>query len=285
MKRTAEFLSLSATILALSACGGSAGSLGTGSGPTTAPSAEKDDPPIAWAFPDEAMPGLRQRVVGHGSRGAVLVSRAGRPTSRKVVVFLHSLTLTPPVDEDEWLRHLVREGNSVVYPAYEKASGTPPEDFRANALAGISAGLRTLHADPRSVVAIGRTTGGALAFDYAAVAAEAGIPGPRAVVAIFPGRRPATGEVTPADLSRIPPETWLAVIAGPGDAIPDGEAEARVLLRGATRVPPAHQFFWRPPFPSLSSGASSAEIKIAARRYFWTPVDRLIAEARGEVSR
>ncbi|MBA3866011.1 MAG: alpha/beta hydrolase fold domain-containing protein, partial [Solirubrobacterales bacterium] len=191
---------------------------------------------IQWTTPARPIPGLTQRLVGTGPRGAAVLWPAGGKPPRDVIVFFHGWLPGPPSSESEWLRHLAMEGNTIVYPVYQTARGRP-EGFRANALAGIRAGLRAVDADPDRVVAIGRTTGGALAFDYAAVARSHGLPTPSAVLAVFPGRNPGNGLVTPADLSRIPSQTRLAVIAGPGDSIPDGAAQARALLRSATRVP------------------------------------------------
>jgi hypothetical protein len=234
---------------------------------------------VAWTTPARPIPGLAQRLVGTGPRAAVVLWPAGTAPPRDAIVFLHGWLPSPPSVEGEWLRHLAARGNAIVYPVYQTVRGRP-EGFRANALAGIGAGLRAVHADPATVVAIGRTTGGALAFDYAAVARARGLPAPRGVLAVFPGRDPGNGEVTPADLSRIPSRTHLAAIAGPGDSVPGGAAQARALLRGASGVPRRRRAYLTPPFPAPSARVSAAAIRRAARRDFWAPADRLIAAAR-----
>jgi acetyl esterase/lipase len=234
---------------------------------------------VAWTMPARPIPGLDQRLVGRGPRAAVVLWPAGGKPPREAIVFLHGWLPSPPSAESEWLRHLAIAGNTIVYPVYQTVHGRPG-GFRANALAGIGAGLRAAGADPASVVAIGRTTGGALAFDYAATARRHGLPVPRGVLAVYPGRNPGDGEIAPADLAQIPPRTRLTVIAGPGDSVPGGAAQARALLRGATRVPARRRDYLTPSFPPPSAMVGAATIRRAARRAFWAPADRLIERAR-----
>jgi hypothetical protein len=127
------------------------------------------------------------------------------------------------------------------------------------------------------VVAVGVTTGGALAFDYAAVAESEGLIPPRAVAAVYPARNPPGGTVTPADLGDIPARTRLLVIGGPGDPIPAAESQARALLGAAGRVPPRLRLFNR---PAHAARYGPQEDGHWARLSFWRPVDRLIAAAR-----
>ncbi len=230
---------------------------------------------VRWLYPSEPIPGVSRRLLGNGPRAAVILWRKGSRPPPEAVVFLHGWLPKPPIAYGAWLRHLAEAGNTIVYPVYQGLL-TKPEKLLGNAIAGIAAGLRAVRADPDSVVAVGDTTGGALAFDYAAVAADRGLPGPRAVLAAFPGRNPGRGEVTPADLSRIPPQTQLAVIAGPGDPIPDGEAQAQALLRGATGVPSELRRYLSAPRDTGPRGEGRP-----SRRAFWAPLDRMIAAARG----
>lgn len=231
---------------------------------------------IHWLGTPRPISGVRQRTVGHGAHAAVLLWRAGRRPPREAIVFLHGWQLLPPSAYGGWLRHLVDRGNTVVYPVYENRD-TKPEAFRPNALAGIAAGLRAANADPAHVVAAGVTTGGALAFDYAATAPRVGLPAPRAVLAVFPGRNPGDGVVTPANLSDIPARTLLAAVAGPGDPLPHGEETARALLGAATRVPTRDRLLLRA--ARLGHDAQMLD-SAAAQLTFWKPLDNLIAQAR-----
>jgi acetyl esterase/lipase len=231
---------------------------------------------VRWLGGSRPIAGLNQRTVGHGAGAATLLWNKGKPPPRDAVVFLHGWLPLPPVVYRGWVRHLARQGNTIVYPFYQNLRAKP-ETFRAAALEGISAGLHAAAADPDSVVAIGHTTGGALAFDYAAVAAGQGLPQPRAVFAVYPGRNPPTGEIPAADLSGIRPRTLLEVVAGPGDPIPNGGAEAHALLDGATRVPATGKTYLSAP---RRGHDPSRQESVAPRRAFWAPADRLIARAR-----
>jgi hypothetical protein len=248
---------------------------GCGSGSSADQPQGQERAGVEWLGPQLPIAGLRQRTVGNGPRTAVLLWSASGHPPRQAVIFLHGLSPRPPSTYGAWLRHLAQEGNTIVYPAYAELD-TEAGDFLENAIAGIAAGLGALHSDPAGLVAVGDISGGALAFDYAAAAAEERLPGPRGVFAVFPGRAPPKGKLASADLSRIPPRTLLEVVAGPGDYIPAGEVEARALLRGASRVPAALRRRLSAP-----TGTAAVDEGPRSRRALWAPLDRLIGEVRG----
>jgi hypothetical protein len=251
--------------------------VGCGGGATGSDKPASEHPAVAWLLPSKPIPGLNQRVVGGSHRGAVLLWAAGERPPRDVVIFLHGWGPLTPYPYGPWLRHFANRGNTVVFPVYQ-GPRTEPEALRANALSSIAIGLRASDANPRTVVAIGFTTGGIMAFDYAALAQESGLPAPRAIFAVYPGRNPPGGEIPLADLSQIPPETWLEVVTGPGSRIPDGVAQARALLRASDKVPPARRGHYRAPSPSQSRPDSAS----SESQTLWGPADRLIEKARAD---
>jgi hypothetical protein len=254
---------------------------GTGcSSSSTSDSGNDPGPPkvgIKWAIRPRAIPGLQQHMVGVGSRAAIILWRRGQAPPRDAVVFLHGWSPLPPFLYGAWLRHLAYDGNTIVYPVYQRSRDTKPEAFRAAAVAGIAAGLRVVHASRRRLIVIGHTTGGVIAFDYAAVAPSLNLPRPRGVLAIYPGRNPGNGHIVPARLSAIPADTDLEVIGGLGDPLPHGEAEAAELLRNATSVHPLRKTLLRSTEPNVGGPVPGTA---AARKAFWGPADRLIARAR-----
>lgn len=256
-------------VVALVGCGGGS------SLPTDTPERAPSTGTIHWVVPDKPIAGLHQRVVGSGPRGSVVLWQTGSAPPRRVVIFFHGWEATPPSADAEWLRHLAKEGNTIIYPAYQ-SKDSAQEDFLGNASAGIAAAFLSL---PRSerVVAIGRTTGGALAFDYSAVAQAKSLPVPLAVLAIFPGCRPPKVEIPPPDLSRIPASTLLEVVAGSGDPLPGGQAEAHRLLAAATGVPARSRRLLEPRFPANFPMVAPPRAQTIERRAFWSPADRLIA--------
>lgn len=284
-RRATPVLLLASTALALAVlvlgCAGGASSSDGGAPSSGSSSAKSDDSPndsgaVRWFVPPRPIRGVRQRVVGSGERAAAILCKAGAPPPRKAVIFLHGWHALPPYAYGSWLRHLVGEGNTIVYPVYQGLR-TPSDEMGENAIAGIRSALDAFDADPRQVAVIGHVTGGAIAFDYAARAEELGLPSPRAVFAVYPARNPPSGPIPAADLSEIQSSTYLAVVAGTGDPIPEGNAQARTLLAGASRVPKRHRTLLR---ASAKSSGSSA-VSVSPRRSFWTQADRLIAKARG----
>jgi len=209
---------------------------------------------VEWYLPPEEIPGVRQRLVGSGPDAAVLLWREGERPPREAIVYLHSWLPLPPSAELRQERRYLRRGRSIVYPVYQDPD-TPAGQVRRHAVAGIAAGLEAIGADPRTLVAIGATSGGALAFDYAALAPRLGLPRPRAVIGVHPGRNP-DGVIPPTDLSRIPPGTRLMAITSEDTRIPDGEAQARALLGGATRVPRRNRTLLR---ATISGGKRSTD--------------------------
>src|SRR3954468_12978605 len=77
--------------------------------------------------------------VGDDERGGEVFLPRGvaRPP---VVLFIHGLFATSPEMYGGWIRHLVDEGNAVIYPTYQHTF-TPPAAFLANIVAAVRAAL------------------------------------------------------------------------------------------------------------------------------------------------
>lgn len=237
-------------------------------------------PDAAGALPLRPIPGLRQRVVGRGPTAAALVWEGSEDPSRNAIVFVHAWGRLPamPFAYRGWIRHLTKREITVVFPIYQDVTTTPGEAAE-NAFQGIAAGLDEIDARRDTLVVAGHTTGGALAFDYAASAADLGGPRPRGVLAVYPGRNPGEERIEPADLSRIASGTRVAVVTGPGNPVVEGGRQARRLLTAVDHVPSALRRRHvardeRPDGPFRDDAA--------ARRAFWRPLDGLIAQVRRE---
>jgi pimeloyl-ACP methyl ester carboxylesterase len=196
--------------------------------------------------------------------------RPGHKPSLDVVVLLHGFYPLAPGFYGGWIKHLVRRGSTVIYPAYEEVGGDP-DGFVADASSGIDTALAALSGRPRSLVIVGYSSGGALALDYTADPGE-GVPAPEAVAAVDPAWHLPTGDIPQADLSRVPPSTRMLVIASSELA-----GEARGLLAAARRVPMRNRELR--PFPVDGKEVVMRD-GAAVRRALWLPVDRLIATAR-----
>ena len=184
---------------------------------------------------------LKRQEFGCGARSYWLFEPAEpTPTTAPVAVFLHGWYAYNPAAYGAWIEHLVRSGQTVIFPRYQADRLTPPADFLANALAAAGDAFDVLETSPvhirpdrRKFALIGHSAGGNLAAQMAAVAADNGLPIPRAIVAVMPG------EVVPSrepSLARIPATTLLLVVAAGDDRIV-GDLRAREIFAGATAIP------------------------------------------------
>ena len=195
-----------------------------------------------------------------------------------VVVFLHGWGAPDPAFYRPWLEHLARRGSAVVYPRYQDSFVAPPRQALGNVLAALRIALARPGLDTASLVVAGHSAGGALAADYAALAATAQLPAPRAIFAAYPGR---TLPRVPRGLPEIPPRlipagTRIEALASREDGIV-GTATARAIVRGATR---ADARLVLVDDPEADGHQAPLRTDAAARRTFWAPLDRLIERVR-----
>jgi len=229
-------------------------------------------------------------------RGEVVYARGGDGPGRVTVVvptnadgalplvlFLHGWGATETRFYGPWLEHLARAGNAVVYPHYQDSVVEPPPQVLGNALVGMREALEGIDADLDSLVVVGHSAGGALAADYAAIARSVGLPVPRAVLSIYPGRAlPGLEFAIPVvDPGLIPERTTLVVLGGARDGVVDPR-DARAILAGADR---AQRRFELIDAPGASDHLAPTRDTPVVRRELWRRLDELIAEARGSALR
>lgn len=110
-----------------------------------------------------------------------------------VIVFIHGWNATHPQIYGAWVEHIVRRGNIVIWPRYQKDYTTPPPQFTPNALDAVKRAFAELehevHAKPdRNRFAIaGHSVGGLLTANLASIATANGLPEPRAMMPVQPG--------------------------------------------------------------------------------------------------
>lgn len=224
---------------------------------------------------------LEEVRVGRGPTGGVVLRPAVGPLRLPVVVFLHGIYAIEPSYYRPWLEHLARQGNVVIYPSYQGVVSLPGT-YLSNVRTAVAAALERVPADASTLVIAGHSAGGALAADYAATAASAGLPVPRAVFAAYPGRRLANlplGIPAP-DLRGIGPGTRIVVLAGADDLVV-GTLEADRIVNGAVRVPRARRSYTIVGDPAVDDHVAPQRADAAARAEFWARLDRLLAETRG----
>lgn len=214
--------------------------------------------------------------VGSGRSQVWLLRPAAPP--RSIVVFAHGWTAIEPTD---WHRsrfdHLCARGSLVVFPRYQ-VDGL---DSWEQALDGFRRGVQVAFARLRPVevpvVAAGFSFGGALANYYAGNAGTWGVPRPSGVVSIFPTKR------VPGRPAGAPPKSVrFVLLAGDRDEVV-GTAGAADFLTWLKGHPPD-----RKTYRLIRSGAALVahheapkEMTAASTRAFWSPIDALVASARG----
>jgi acetyl esterase/lipase len=187
------------------------------------------------------------RLYGEGARAYWLFEPADpKPEHAPVIVFNHGWGAMQPRFYRAWIDHLVKRGNIVIYPEYQDSLRTPVADFTPNMLAAVSAALHRLQAeaghvrpDREKLAVAGHSMGGALAANFAASWEQAGLPRPRAVLCVEPGKtwmRSPRAAVELADLSRIRSDTLLLAVAGDRDMLAQ-DVDAKRIFNEATQVP------------------------------------------------
>ena len=202
-----------------------------------------------------------------------------RRSWNRIVVFVHGHgrpTEITPTNHRSWLQHLAELGSAVVYPRYEEYPGGH------GAARHIDAAVRSALAvlGPRSanapVVGIGYSRGGRLVVDWAALAAPR--MKPRAILSVFP----ASAEDPSPDLSRLAPEMRLLILVGDQDEVVGhyGALELIDALGQAGFDMRREQSAVLESTPEFNvTHLSVLDHSAPARALFWTPADRLIAQA------
>jgi dienelactone hydrolase len=208
------------------------------------PNAATAAPPVFDAYPHKS---VHRKEFGWGARSYWLFEPAEpMPPTAPVVVLNHGWLAVNPGAYGAWIDHLVRSGNTVVFPRYQTDAFTWPSEFLPNALAAVTDALDVLDAAPghvrpdrRRFALIGHSAGGNLAAQMAAVAAGHHLPTPRAVIAMMPGEVQPIHEPNLAD---IPAATLLVVAVAEDDRVV-GDVRAREIFTEARAIPPARKKF------------------------------------------
>ena len=119
------------------------------------------------------------------------------PKAANVIVFLHGYGGYNPMIYGQWIRHLVRQGNVVIYPRYQKNMTTPsPKKFSENVVVAIQEALIQMqtpkHVQPiaDNLCIVGHSYGGTIAADITVNWNTYHIPEPKGVFLCAPGTGP-----------------------------------------------------------------------------------------------
>ena len=163
------------------------------------------------------------------------------PQSAPIIVFLHGYGAVDYRTYGDWIGHLVRRGNTVIFPQYQDGYFTPAYQLTSSAAAAVRTALEVLetsgHVPPESdsMVLIGHSAGALIAANMAGRAAEQGLPFPAAVMLANPADTAfGFGQVynsiySPEVYARIPAQTLLLAVIGSDDRVAPDETSGQVL--------------------------------------------------------
>lgn len=173
------------------------------------------------------------------------------PESAPVIVFLHGWGGIDPQFYGAWIDHIVRRGNVVVYPVYQADLRTPTAELTPNAISAIRDALGRLatagHVRPQldKVAVVGHSAGGNVAANVVALATEAGLPAPRALLVAHPGKswnRAQRTAIPLGDLGRIPASTLIVAMTGDQDRLVR-DVDAKRIFTESSAVPASNKDF------------------------------------------
>ncbi|MEO7730278.1 MAG: PA14 domain-containing protein [Kofleriaceae bacterium] len=214
--------------------------------PAPTPPAQPQAGPGGRAYPHAACT-LTQRPVWWNDDLTywVLEPASPAPVSAPLVVFDHGWMGNAPSFYAQWIEHLCRRGNVVVFPKYQSLL-TLPMFFVPNAVWSVHDALAFLatpgHVHPQTelgMVLVGHSAGGTVAANMADTWQANALPFPRAMFAV----EPAVDSVVPfTALDHIPATTAVACLVGNEDTVV-GRGGCDTIFDRATQVP-GKRYVW-----------------------------------------
>ncbi len=163
------------------------------------------------------------------------------PESAPVLVFCHGYGAYNPMIYGQWIKHLVRKGNIVVFPRYQENLFFPrPPAFATNVATAIRDAQKELEernhirAEWKDLAFIGHSYGGVVTADLAANFADYNIPEPKAALLCSPGTGPLSGGRLKS-YKDIPADFKLLIVVSESDPIVGDEFGLKVF-QTATEV-------------------------------------------------
>jgi acetyl esterase/lipase len=165
-----------------------------------------------------------------------------RPDTAHVIIFMHGYGAYNPMLYGKWIKHLVAQGNIVIYPRYQLNLVKPQtEEFPDMAARGIQDAIMELQTnnhitpDLSRVVYVGHSYGGAIIAYLGVFWESMGVPKPAGMVLAQPGTGPLKGTLL-TDYGALPSDMQLITIAGEDDKVV-GEKLARTVFETAIHTP------------------------------------------------
>ena len=162
-----------------------------------------------------------------------------------LIIFLHGWAAIDPWVYSAWIDHLVKQGNVVIYPRYQSNVLTPPSNFLPNAIKAVKEALAVLETDGhvkpdlQRCAIVGHSAGGLLTSLMAASSKDQGLPTPKAICCVQPGKSSGKGRslgISLNNLDQIPISTLLLCVTGDQDNV-CGDKDALAIMNLTTQIP------------------------------------------------
>lgn len=167
---------------------------------------------------------------------------APRPDSAHVLVFVHGYGGYNPMIYGKWIKHLVRKGNIVIFPRYQKDLFFPrPPRFAKNVARAVRDALSELqkeeHVKPMTehLIFAGHSYGGIISAKLAVQFDKFNIPQPKGLLLCAPGTGPLTGGRLKS-YKEMPADTKMVIVVSENDEVV-GEKMAKRIYRTAINTP------------------------------------------------
>ncbi len=165
-----------------------------------------------------------------------------KPDSASVIVFLHGHSAYNPMVYGKWIKHLVKRGNIVIFPKYQKNITVPRNKrFVEYSIKAIENALLELdtnaHVKPKNqpICMIGHSFGGAIIANILQDWGKFNIPKPGAVMLVSPGTGPKKSfEYERYD--KIPADINMLIVVSNGD-LTVGDRFAKKVFNTAKNTP------------------------------------------------
>lgn len=167
-----------------------------------------------------------------------------KPETAPLIVFNHGWSAFYPIFYIEWINHIVKKGNIVVYPRYQLGFSIGFKQFNSNAITAVKDAIQGLqngdHVSPEldKFAIVGHSLGGGITAYMAALANESGLPIPKAIMPV----QPAIPFGPLVNLSKIPSETLMVVVVGKDDKVV-GDKSGKTIFYDSTQIPISQKDF------------------------------------------
>ena len=164
-----------------------------------------------------------------------------KPDSAHVIVFIHGYGAYNPMIYGQWIKHLVRKGNVVIFPRYQRNLISPKsKHFVNNVSTAIKNALKELKKEghvkaiTKDFALVGHSYGGVIAANLGVNFKKYNIPQPKAIMLCSAGTGPFKGGLLQS-YNNMPSEMKLLVMVSEDDRVV-GDKISKLVFSTATNV-------------------------------------------------